>query len=81
MSDTACLTSVRPRFDSVDAPDARAKQERASRHAWQIESYRKLGYVERHQQEILELAHVDPHDLERLLKHGCSRELAMEILT
>lgn len=50
-------------------------------HYWHIDYFRALGF-DRHQAEILELAKIQPHDLEDLLDAGCPREieLLVEIL-
>ena len=49
-------------------------------HYWSVERFHELGYPW-HQCEVLKLAHVDWHELERLLSNGCPREVALEILT
>lgn len=64
----------------MDALDLRGEQIESDLHYWKIERYRELGY-KRHLAEILELAHVDWHELHALLDAGCSPELALEILT
>lgn len=50
------------------------------RHDWRLERYLELGYP-RHLAEVLELAHVDWHELARLLEDGCPPQIALEILT
>lgn len=62
--------------DVLSASDLQEEQ----LHYWHIGYFRALGF-KRHQIEILELAGVQPHDAEDLLKLECPHELALEILT
>jgi hypothetical protein len=64
----------------MDALEAQVEFDVARRHYWHIERFKELGY-EGHQAEIMELAHVDWHELEDLLAKGCPLEWALEILT
>jgi len=64
----------------MDAEEVLTEQREMELHYWRIDRFRALGY-KRHQAEILELAHVDWHELKLLLDQNCPREVALEILT
>jgi hypothetical protein len=49
-------------------------------HRWHITRFAGLGF-DRPEAEALELAHVDWHEAEDLIRHGCPAETAIRILT
>lgn len=55
-------------------------EDELERHVWRLRRFDELGYPW-DIAEKLERADVDWHELAGLLEHGCSPELALEILT
>ena len=63
----------------MDAVEVRAEQEASQGHYFRIARFEELG-CPLHQAMDLELAHVDWHELERLLGEGCPLDWALLIL-
>lgn len=63
----------------MDATDEKEQRRLHELHRWHMHNFVSLGFG-RDASEALDLANVDWHDAQNLLKRGCSHEAAMLIL-
>lgn len=63
----------------MDATEEKEQRRLRELHRWHMRNFVSLGFG-RGESETLELANVDWHDAQDLLKRGCSHETAIHIL-